>query len=140
MRFGFCCCCYRRWLATALSRRSDFTDLVAAKFAALLAGWLIALIPVLSTLVWWGLLGGHLDTRATVTLMLGHLLYALLIGAIAFLAAAVTEGGATAAILALAVTLGSWVLDFAALDRGVVSPRCGCRLGLRSGTSSKDRH
>jgi ABC-2 type transport system permease protein len=53
--------------------------------------------------------------------MLGHLLYALLIGAISFLAASLTEGGATAAILALAVTLGSWVLDFAALDRGGVS-------------------
>jgi len=37
------------------------------------------------------------------------------------LAAALTEGGATAAILALAVTIGSWVLDFAALDRGGVS-------------------
>jgi ABC-2 type transport system permease protein len=97
------------------------TDLVAAKFAALLAGWLIALIPMLSALVWWGLLGGHLDTRETATLMLGHLLYALLIGAIGFLAAALTDGGATAAILALAVTLGSWVLDFAALDRGGVS-------------------
>ena len=97
------------------------TDLVAAKFAALVAAWLIALIPVVSALVCWGLLGGHLDTRETVTLMLGHLLYALLIGAISFLAAALTEGGATAAILALAVTLGSWVLDFAALDRGGVS-------------------
>jgi ABC-2 type transport system permease protein len=96
-------------------------DLVAAKFAALFAAWLIALIPVLSALVWWGLLGGHLDMRETATLMLGHLLYALLIGAISFLAAALTEGGATAAILALAVTLGSWVLDFAALDRGGVS-------------------
>jgi hypothetical protein len=53
--------------------------------------------------------------------MLGHLLYALLIGVISFLAAALTEGGATAAILALAVTIGSWVLDFAALDRGGVS-------------------
>jgi ABC-2 type transport system permease protein len=97
------------------------TDLVAAKFAALIAAWLIALIPVVSALVCWGLLGGHLDTRETATLMLGHLLYALLIGAISFLAAALTEGGATAAILALAVTLGSWVLDFAALDRGGVS-------------------
>ena len=96
-------------------------DLVAAKFAALFAAWLIALIPVLSALVWWGLLGGHLDMRETATLMLGHLLYALLIGAISFLAAALTEGGATAAILALAVTIGSWVLDFAALDRGGVS-------------------
>lgn len=97
------------------------TELVAAKFAALIAAWLIALIPVISALVCWGLLGGHLDTRETATLMLGHLLYALLIGAISFLAAALTEGGATAAILALAVTLGSWVLDFAALDRGSVS-------------------
>jgi ABC-2 type transport system permease protein len=96
-------------------------DLVAAKFAALIAAWLIALIPVLSALVWWALLGGHLDMRETATLILGHLLYALLIGAISFLAAALTEGGATAAILALAVTLGSWVLDFAALDRGGVS-------------------
>jgi len=97
------------------------TDLVAAKFAALIAAWLIALIPVLSALIWWQLLGGHLDMRETATLMLGHLLYALLIGAISFLAAALTEGGATAAILALAVTIGSWVLDFAALDRGGVS-------------------
>jgi ABC-2 type transport system permease protein len=97
------------------------SDLVAAKFTALIAAWLIALIPVLSALVWWQLLGGHLDMRETATLMLGHLLYALLIGAVSFLAAALTEGGATAAILALAVTLGSWVLDFAALDRGGVS-------------------
>jgi ABC-type transport system involved in multi-copper enzyme maturation permease subunit len=97
------------------------SDLVAAKFTALVAAWLIALIPVFSALICWGLLGGHLDTRETVTLMLGHLLYALLIGAISFLAAALTDGGATAAILALAVTLGSWVLDFAALDRGGVS-------------------
>ena len=39
------------------------TDLVAPKFAALLAAWLIALIPVLSALVCWGLIGGHLDAR-----------------------------------------------------------------------------
>src|SRR6202049_2085459 len=96
-------------------------DLVAAKFAGLVVAWLIALIPVLSALVWWGLIGGHLDPRETATLMLGHLLYALLIGAISFLAAAWTEGGATAAILALSVTIGSWVLDFAALDRGGAS-------------------
>jgi ABC-2 type transport system permease protein len=97
------------------------TDLVAAKFAALVVAWLISLIPVLSALICWGLLGGHLGVRETTTLILGHLLYALLIGAISFLAAALTEGGATAAILALAVTIGSWVLDFAALDRGGVS-------------------
>jgi ABC-2 type transport system permease protein len=82
---------------------------------------MVALIPVLSALIGWAFLGGHLDIRETAALLLGHMLYALLIGAISFLAAALTEGGATAAILALAVTLGSWVLDFAALDRGGVS-------------------
>jgi len=97
------------------------TDLIAAKFAAVIAAWLIALIPLISALVCWALLGGHLDAHETGTLMLGHLLYALLIGAISFLAAALTEGGATAAILALSVTIGSWVLDFAALDRGGVT-------------------
>jgi len=97
------------------------TDLVAAKFAAFIAAWTIALIPLISALVWWALLGGHLDPRETATLMLGHLLYALLIGAISFLAAGLTEGGATAAILVLSVTIGSWVLDFAALDRGGVT-------------------
>jgi ABC-2 type transport system permease protein len=97
------------------------SDLVVAKFAALVAAWLISVIPVLSALMFWGLLGGHLDMRETTTLILGHLLYALLIGAISFLAAALTEAGATAAIFALAVTIGSWVLDFAALDRGGVS-------------------
>jgi len=69
------------------------TDLIAAKFAAVIAAWLIALIPLISALVCWGLLGGHLDAHETGTLMLGHLLYALLIGAISFLAAALTEGG-----------------------------------------------
>src|SRR6202171_862748 len=55
------------------------TDLAAAKFAALIAAWLIALIPGLSALIWWQLLGGHVDMRETATLILGHLLYALLI-------------------------------------------------------------
>ena len=97
------------------------SDLVGVKFAILITAWFIALIPILSALIYWRLLGGHLETNETLTLILGHLLYALLIGAISFLAAALTDGGATAAILALTVTLGSWVLDFAALDRGGVS-------------------
>jgi hypothetical protein len=102
-------------------------DLVAAKFAALVAAWLIALIPVFSALVWWGLIGAHLDTRETRDLDAGpSAFYGILIGAIPFLAAALTEGGARAAILALAVTLGSWVLDLAALDREWRLEPAGC--------------
>jgi len=44
---------------------------------------------------------------------LGHLLYGLLIGAIALFAAAISDNSATAAIVTLAFTIGSWVLDFA---------------------------
>ena len=43
----------------------------------------------------------------------GHLLYGLLVGAIALFAASISESSATAAIIALAFTIGSWVLDFA---------------------------
>src|SRR3984893_17862877 len=48
----------------------------------------------------------------TLNLLLGHLLYGLLVGAIALFAASVSESAATAAIVTLAFTIGSWVLDF----------------------------
>jgi ABC-2 type transport system permease protein len=86
--------------------------LIAAKSTAVAGAWLIALIPAISALVLWLLLGGHLYAPETLNLLLGHLLYGLLIGALALFAAAITESAATAAIVALAVTIGSWILDF----------------------------
>jgi hypothetical protein len=77
------------------------------------AAWLIAIVPALSALVLWAILGGHLYAPETLNLLLGQLLYGLLVGAIALFAAAVSESSATAAIVALAFTIGSWVLDFA---------------------------
>jgi hypothetical protein len=56
--------------------------------------------------------GGHLSTAETVNLVAGHLLYGLLVGAIALFAASISESSATAAIITLAFTIGSWVLDF----------------------------
>jgi hypothetical protein len=91
--------------------------LIAAKLAAVAAAWVMCGVPALSTLVAWQLLGGHLAPAETLTLLLGHLLYGLLVGAIALAAAAVTESAATAAIVALAVTIGSWVLDFTLAGR-----------------------
>jgi ABC-type transport system involved in multi-copper enzyme maturation permease subunit len=88
------------------------STLIAAKFAAVLAAWLIVSIPVLSALVIWKLSGGHLSGAETSNLVAGHLLYGLLVGAIGLFAAAVSESSATAAILTLAFTIGSWVLDF----------------------------
>jgi ABC-2 type transport system permease protein len=87
--------------------------LIAAKLAAILAAWLIAIVPALSALAIWELLGGHLHPPETLNLVFGHLLYGLLVGAIALFSAAISESSATAAIVTLAFTIGSWVLDFA---------------------------
>src|ERR1700730_10683076 len=86
--------------------------LITAKLAAVLAAWVLSSIPALSALVIWGMLGGHLSAPETLNLLLGHLLYGLLVGAIALFAAAISDSAATAAIVTLAFTIGSWVLDF----------------------------
>jgi ABC-2 type transport system permease protein len=89
------------------------STLIAAKMVAIAIAWFIAVIPSLSTLILWEVLGGHLSALETINLLGGHFLYGLLIGAIALFSAAVSESAATAAIITLAFTIGSWVLDFA---------------------------
>jgi len=88
------------------------STLVLAKFLAVLVAWLLASLPALSTLVVWRASGGHLALPETLNLIWGHVLYGALIGAIALFAASIAEGAATAAIITLAFTIGSWVLDF----------------------------
>jgi hypothetical protein len=87
--------------------------LVALKAAALFVGWSFALAECLSAMAVWLILGGHLYVPELLSVLIGHALYALVIAGVAFLAAALTESSATAAIVALAFTLGGWVLDFA---------------------------
>jgi ABC-type transport system involved in multi-copper enzyme maturation permease subunit len=87
--------------------------LVAAKLTAITVAWLIGLIPVATALLLWLLFGGHLNSLETSNLFLGHLLYGLLIGAIALFATAISDSSATAAIVTLGFTIGSWMLDFA---------------------------
>src|SRR5712691_405770 len=91
--------------------------LIAVKLAAVLCAWLLCAIPVLSSVLAWGMVGGHLSPAETLTLLLGHLLYGVLIGAVALFAASITESSATAAIVTLAFTVGSWVLDFTLAGR-----------------------
>jgi hypothetical protein len=86
--------------------------LITAKLAAVLAAWVLSSIPALSALVMWKMVGGHLSAPETLNLLFGHLLYGLLVGAIALFAASVSESSATAAIVTLAFTIASWVLDF----------------------------
>ena len=93
------------------------TTLIGVKLVAVLTAWLVCAIPVLSALLAWQLSGGHLSPAETLNLVLGHLLYGLLIGAIALCAASITDSSATAAIVTLAFTIGSWVLDFTIAGR-----------------------
>ena len=88
------------------------STLVLAKLGAILAAWALVSFPAISTLAIWLVLGGHLAPSETLNLLFGHLLYGLLVGAIALFAATISESSATAAIIALATTIGSWVLDF----------------------------
>jgi hypothetical protein len=82
---------------------------LTASFALFLAEF-----PGFFALVIWRLFGGHLYAPETACLLIGHFLYGLLIIAISLFAATISENASTAALLALACTLGSWVLDFAA--------------------------
>lgn len=91
--------------------------LVAAKLCAVLAAWCLISIPALSALAIWTILGGHLAPIETLNLLFGHLLYGLLVGAIGLFAAVISDGSSTAAIVALAATIGSWVLDFTLAGR-----------------------
>lgn len=89
------------------------STLILVKLSAVLAAWAVASIPALSVLLIWALLGGHLAPLETLNLLFGHLLYGLLVGSIALFAATISDSSATAAIIALAATIGSWVIDFA---------------------------
>ncbi len=86
--------------------------LITAKLVTVLAAWVLSSVPAFSALAIWRLFGGHLSAPETLNLLFGHLLYGLLVGAIALFAASVSESAATAAIVTLAFTIGSWVLDF----------------------------
>jgi ABC-2 type transport system permease protein len=91
---------------------------VASKGVVFIAGWLMTLVPGLLALILWKSYGGHLYGPETLTLLLGHLLRALLSGGIAVAAAAIAESAASAAIVTLGITVGTWALDFMAAARG----------------------
>ena len=91
---------------------------LSVKSFVLLCAWMIAWLPGVVTIVLWRSYGGHLYALETLNLLLGHLLRGLLSGSFALAFAAVTESAASAAIVTLAFTVGTWALDFIAAGRG----------------------
>jgi ABC-2 type transport system permease protein len=93
-------------------------EMVAVKALVLGAAWLLALVPGLVAVLLWKSYGGHVQASELGALLLGHVLRAGLTVAIAAAAAAITPQAATAAIVTLGITIGSWALEFAAATRG----------------------
>ncbi len=94
---------------------------VLSRFVALLATWALWLAPGVLVLLLWRARGGHLDATETAGVMLGHLLHGAFVAALGLASAAITESAASAAVVALAVTLGAWAIDFTASVRGGVA-------------------
>jgi ABC-type transport system involved in multi-copper enzyme maturation permease subunit len=91
---------------------------LAAKALVILAGWLIAWTPGLLALALWKSYGGHLHGPETLNLLAGHVLRAVLSSGVAVAAASICSGAATAAIVTLGFTVGTWALEFIAAGRG----------------------
>jgi ABC-2 type transport system permease protein len=96
---------------------------IAAKAIVLLGGWLIASLAPLAAVVLWKGYGGSIYAPELASVMLGHVLNAGLTIALACAAAALTEHPSTAAILTLSVTVGTWILNFAAAVQGGIWER-----------------
>ena len=91
---------------------------VSIKSAVLLAGWMIATMPALIGVMLWASYGGSIYLPELLTVIAGHLLNGCLTIALAAAAAALTEHPATAAIVTLTVTVGTWLINFAAAVNG----------------------
>jgi ABC-2 type transport system permease protein len=91
---------------------------VVSKAAVLLGAWLIASLAPLAAVLLWRWYGGAVYMPELAVVMLGHVLNAGLTIALATTAAMVSDHPSTAAILTLAVTVGTWVLAFVAAVHG----------------------
>lgn len=91
---------------------------VAIKGAVLLCGWVLATAAPLIGVALWLSYGGHLYGPELLVVIAGHLLNGALTIALAAAAAAMTEHPATAAIVTLTVTVGTWLVNFAAAVNG----------------------
>ena len=105
-------------LSLLVQTPASLGTMITVKFMVLLLAWVVAWIPGIVALAMWRASGGHLYAPEVATVLAGHALRGALVIAVALAAAAVTDGAASAAVLTLAVTLGTWALDFIGQVRG----------------------
>lgn len=108
-------------LGLLLQGPTSLPVMIMLKALVLIFAWTLALVPGLVALLLWRSYGGHLHGPEVLVVVAGHILRGLVVIAIAFAAAAITDSAASAAVLALAATLGTWALDFVAQVQGGVA-------------------
>jgi len=97
---------------------ASIPTMIACKAVALALAWTLAMAPGMAAVAQWIWLGGHVHGAELGGLVLGHLLRAAFTVGLAATAAVITRQAASAAIVTLGVTVGSWALDFVAATRG----------------------
>ena len=105
-------------LSLLVQSRVSLGTMIVVKFVVLLGAWILAWVPGVVALAMWRASGGHLYSPEVATVFAGHVMRGALVIALGLAAAAVTDGAASAAVLTLAVTLGTWALDFIGQVRG----------------------
>jgi ABC-type transport system involved in multi-copper enzyme maturation permease subunit len=105
-------------LKLLLQSPASLGTMLVVKLMLLVVAWVVAWVPGIAALVLWHFYGGHLAAPELAGVLLGHVLRATLICSLAIAAASFTDNAATAAVVTLAVTLGTWALDFIAQVRG----------------------
>ncbi len=93
---------------------------VGAKVAVLMAGVLVASLAGVVAVALWAWYGGAVSWPEILVVATGHLLNGLLAVTLGAVVAAHTEHPSTAAVIALAITVGTWVTQFAAAVYGGV--------------------
>src|SRR5206468_12312166 len=96
---------------------------VGAKALVLAIAWIVASLPGAIAVALWRSYGGSIYAPEIAAVAFGHLLNAGLTIALAAVTAAISEHPSTAAILALSVTVGTWILNFVAAVQGGVWER-----------------
>ena len=92
--------------------------MMGAKGLVLGVAWLVAGFPIVIAGALWIAYGGSLYPPELMSLLVGHLLNAGIVIALAVAAASLAEHPSTAAILVLTFTVGTWVLSFVAAFQG----------------------
>ena len=96
---------------------------MTAKALVLLVAWMCAIAAPAISVALWRAYGGSTYAPELATVVAGHVLNAGLTVALAAATASLTEHPSTAAILTLAVTVGTWILNFIAAVQGGIWER-----------------